>query len=63
MSTITSEWKHNSFAPSVFRMTAPLLDNSNTPRGAKKLITLERNFDKDPWIYNKSTLGNLEEAK
>ena len=63
MSSISSEWKHNSFAPGVFRMTSPLLDNSNTPRGAKRLITLERNLDKDPWIHNKSDLGNFEEAK
>lgn len=40
----------------------PLIDNTHTPRGAKKAITLERNFDRDIWVYNKSTLDNFAEA-
>lgn len=43
-------------------MSKPLLDNSNTPRAAQKAITLERNFDKDPWIYNKRHLSVFTEA-
>jgi hypothetical protein len=40
----------------------PLIDNTYTPRGARKQIILERNFDKDPWIYNKSTVGIFAES-
>jgi hypothetical protein len=29
------------------------LDNSNTPRGAKRAITLDRNFDNYAWMYNR----------
>ena len=30
-----------------------LLDNTNTPRGAKRAITLDRNFDTFAWMYNR----------
>jgi len=36
-----------------------LLDRTNTPRGAQRAITLERNFDKDIWLYNKKTMDDL----
>ena len=39
-----------------------MVDNTNTPRGAKKAITLERNFDRDPWIYNKRHLHEFKET-
>lgn len=39
--------------------TPLLLDSTNTPRGVKKAITLERNFDRDIWVYNKKSLDEL----
>lgn len=38
------------------------MDNTHTPRGSRKAITLDRAFDHDPWIYNKSGLTLLSEA-
>ena len=58
----TSKWDPNKFTGGMLYMTKPLLDNSNTPRGAKKAITLERVFDRDMWVYNKSNLGGFSEA-
>lgn len=56
-----SQWKHNGFHASLLdKTTKPLLDNSNTPRAAKKAITLERCFDKDPWMYNKNNLETFD---
>jgi hypothetical protein len=41
--------------------TSPfLLDNSNTPRGAKRAITLERNFDTFAWMYNRKHGDSLK---
>jgi hypothetical protein len=39
-----------------------MLDNTHTPRGSRKAITLERNFDHDPWMHNKCGLSLLTEA-
>lgn len=58
----TAKWDPNNFHPKVLQEVKPLLDNSNTPRAAKKAITLERNFDRDIWVYNKNTLDNFAEA-
>jgi hypothetical protein len=58
----TSKWDPNKFTGGVLSLTKPLLDNSNTPRGAKKAFTLERVFDRDVWVYNKSGLGDFKEA-
>lgn len=62
MNKTTSKWDPNKFNPGLLSETKPLLDNSNTPRGAKKAITLERCFDKDMWVYNKSHMGEFSEA-
>eukprot|EP00347_Sterkiella_histriomuscorum_P011236 403373226 len=58
----TAKWDPNNFHPKIITDVKPLLDNSNTPRGAKKAITLERNFDHDVWVYNKSTLHDFSDA-
>ena len=54
--------KPNTFSLNIFSETKPLLDNSNTPRAAKKAITLERNFDHDIWVYNKTSLDDFSLA-
>ena len=41
---------------------APLLDNTHTPRGAKKAITLERSFDRLPWMHNRNTMNDFSQA-
>lgn len=52
-------FKPNNFSLNILQEVKPLLDNSNTPRGAKKAITLERNFDHDVWIYNKNHMDEF----
>ena len=52
-------FKPNTFSLNVITEVKPLLDNSNTPRGAKKAITLERTFDHDVWIYNKNHMDEF----
>lgn len=52
--TNSLKWNPNSFLPSLLTNTKPLNDTTCTPRGAKKRITLERCFDKQPWIYNRA---------
>lgn len=37
-------WNSNNFYPGLLSNTRPLLDRTNTPRGALRAITLERNF-------------------
>ena len=56
------KWQANSFKPEIFTLVKPLIDNSNTPRGARKAITLERNFDRDMWVYNKKSLDDFSHA-
>lgn len=55
-------WNPNDFAPKVLREEKPLLDNTGTPRSTLKKITLERNFDHDIWLYNKSNLDEFSAA-
>jgi len=57
-----AKWDPNNFSLKLLDDTKPLLDNSNTPRAAKKAITLERCFDHDIWIYNKTSLDEFKEA-
>ena len=49
-------WTHNSFLPSLLTQTKPLLDRTNTPRGAMRATTIDRAFSKQKWLYNKNTL-------
>jgi hypothetical protein len=44
----------------LFNRTKPLLDRSNTPRKATKSITLDRNFTKQRWLYNKNTSDEFD---
>ena len=55
-------FKPNNFSLKVLQDMKPLIDNSHTPRGVKKLITLERNFDHYPWVYNKQHLELFSET-
>jgi len=57
-----AKWQANSFKPEIFTLVKPLIDNTNTPRGARKAITLERNFDKDIWVYNKKSMDDFSQA-
>lgn len=54
------KWTPNSFLPNLLSKVPPLLDNTDTPRGSRKKITLERSFDKFPWMYNRRTLDKLD---
>jgi len=46
--------------PKLIQETKPLLDRSNTPRGALRAITLERNFSAEKWLYNKKDMGEFD---
>lgn len=46
--------------PTLLNSDKPLIDNTNTPRGAKRAITLERSFDKFAWMYNRTTLDKFD---
>ena len=41
--------------PACLYFTRPLLDRSNTPREATRLITLDRNYTNKRWLYNKAS--------
>lgn len=49
-------WNPNMFFPKLLGQDniTPLLDNTHTPRGARKAITLERTFNLFPWMYNRN---------
>ena len=49
-------WKPNDFFPNLLYNTKPLLDRTHTPRGALRAITLDRNFTKEKWLYNKKDM-------
>ena len=36
-----------------------MIERVETPRAVKKAITLERNFDKDIWLYNKTSMDDF----
>ena len=36
-----------------------MLGRENTPRGTTRAITLDRNFSKEKWLYNKMQLDEL----
>ena len=46
--------------PELIQNTKPLLDRTNTPRGAMRSISLGRNFTNRRWLYNKHTLDNFD---
>ena len=46
-------WQSNSYTPNYFKKTKPLLGRENTPRGTLRLISLDRNYSKEKWLYNK----------
>ena len=55
-------WKPNNFSLSVISPTKPLLDRTHTPRGALRAITLERNFAREKWLYNKKDMSDFNPA-
>jgi len=56
-------WKSNSFFPKLISETKPLLDRTHTPRGALRAITLERNFAREKWLYNKKDMDLFDPRK
>ena len=55
MATNSRKWDPNDFLPNLLNKNlTPLLDNTHTPRGAKRETTLERCFDHQPWMYNRT---------
>ena len=52
--TNSLKWTPNNFLPKLLFKTKPLNDRTSTPRGTRKSITLDRCFDKQPWIYNRT---------
>jgi len=49
-------WLHNDFFPNLLNNTKPLLDRTHTPRGALRAITIDRNFSREKWLYNKKDM-------
>ena len=55
------KWNPNSFLPNLLSSKNETLnDGTHTPRGAKRAITLERSFDKQPWMHNRSHGNNFD---
>ena len=48
--------------PDLLETIKPLLDRTNTPRGAQRSISLSRNFTNKKWLYNKSTMDDFNPA-
>jgi len=46
--------------PAILSITKPLLDRSNTPRGALRSITLDRNYTNQRWLYTKNSCDNFD---
>ena len=46
--------------PAQLSVTKPLLDRSNTPRGALRSITLDRNYTNQRWLYTKSNIDYFD---
>ena len=56
------KWNPNSFLPNLLsKKDETLNDGTHTPRGAKRAITLERSFDKQPWMYNRSAADSFND--
>ena len=56
-------WKSNNHWPKLLNNTKPLLDRTHTPRGALRAITLERNFAREKWLYNKQDMDLFDPSK
>ena len=53
-------WQSNSYTPNIFNKSKPLLGREHTPRGTLRLISLDRNYSKEKWLYNKSQMDELK---
>lgn len=43
--------------------TKPMMGRLMTPRGTLRAITLDKNFSKEKWLYNKNQLDDFNPAK
>ena len=46
-------WRSNSFAPNSINKFKPMLSRDPTPRGTLRQISLDRNYSREKWLYNK----------
>jgi len=53
-------WGPNEFFPNLLANTKPLLDRTHTPRGALRAITIDRNFAREKWLYNKKEMDMFD---
>lgn len=56
-------WRPNDFSLTLLQNTKPLLDRTHTPRGALRSITLDRNFAREKWLYNKKDMDLFDPTK
>ena len=57
-------WKANSFTlKQLDTTTKPMIGRQMTPRGTMWAITLDRNYSKQKWLYNKGQLDDFNPAK
>ena len=56
-------FRPNGFFPNLLQNTQPLLDRTHTPRGALRAVTLDRNFSKEKWLYNKKDMDMFDPNK
>ena len=61
--TTKGVWRSNSFSLNSLNKFKPMLARELTPRGTLRAITLEKNFAREKWLYNKSELEELDPAK
>lgn len=48
--------------PEMIQNTKPMIDRTNTPRGALRSISLGRNFTNRKWLYNKHSIDMFNPA-
>ena len=56
----TVAWRPNKHAPDALAPLNPMIDRAGTPRSVNRAITLDRNFSRERWLYNKRTLDAMD---
>ena len=56
-------WRSNSFSLNSINKFKPMLSRDPTPRGTLRQISLDRNYSREKWLYNKKQLEDFEPAR
>ena len=55
------KWSPTSTLPEVFNRKASMCSDCDTPRTTKKKISLERSFNRSPWLHSKNNLHKFDD--